>query len=327
MSQKKIQINPAFFSVKNNKTQRASGGGRPRKQKPRATLKPTKLKKQLLGRIKEHQKRRESDNKLRQENERNDEFESEFEKSLGYLQEITKNKNKSRKNKSSYIDKNKVDVSLELPPELNSNGIAPITSDSPILQLNQKQDVPYGCLKGGSKPTYRQWMQKTQRNHHGLNVITPPKVVPKISPEIKVNPVSEPLSIIPNPVPVTTSEVNISEREKNLNMLKEEHKRKKRPFKTKITKTLRYKLGKKNNKVGILIKDRNTRKRVQEEHTLLKKKSIMEIKNYLKERNLIKVGSEAPNDVVRHMYEQAVLCGDVENMSKDALVHNFLNDA
>ena len=88
-----------------------------------------------------------------------------------------------------------------------------------------------------------------------------------------------------------------------------------------------YKLGKKGNKVGVLIKDRNTRKRIQEEHTLLKKKSIMEIKNYLKERNLIKVGSEAPNDVVRHMYEQAVLCGDVENMSKDALVHNFLNDA
>ena len=293
MSQKKININPAFFSVKNNKTRRTSKIER--KKKPEGIMKPNKLKKQLLGRIKEYQKRKEMDNKPQDDQDDGHDFESEFEKSLGFLQEITRKK--TSKNKSSYIDRNKIDISLELPAELNN--LAPPQSASPITL---KKDTPYGCLKNGTKPTYRQWMNKTR----DPSVSIPENMVPLQAPR----PLQAPHSV----------------RMDNLEEIKLQHKKRNESYVTKRTKTMKYKLGKRGKKVGILIKDRNTRKRVHEEYTMLKRKSMIEIKNYLKKRNLLRAGSNAPNDVIRHMYEQSVLCGDLENMGNDTLVHNFLND-
>jgi hypothetical protein len=40
----------------------------------------------------------------------------------------------------------------------------------------------------------------------------------------------------------------------------------------------------------------------------------------------LKVGSEVPNDVLRQLYENAILAGDVTNKSKDTLIHNYFND-
>lgn len=95
-----------------------------------------------------------------------------------------------------------------------------------------------------------------------------------------------------------------------------------------ITKTYKYKLGKKNGAkhVGILVKNRETQKKIKNEVSLLKTKSIAEIKNYLREKNLIKVGSEAPNDVLRKLYEDSVLSGDITNSNNNNMVYNFLNE-
>ena len=37
------------------------------------------------------------------------------------------------------------------------------------------------------------------------------------------------------------------------------------------------------------------------------------------------MGSTAPNDVLRMMYESCILTGDVKNENGDILVHNYLN--
>ena len=58
----------------------------------------------------------------------------------------------------------------------------------------------------------------------------------------------------------------------------------------------------------------------------LKQKPMSEIKKYLYERNLLKIGSTAPNDVLRTMYEQAMLSGDITNTGNGVLLHNFLNE-
>ena len=50
------------------------------------------------------------------------------------------------------------------------------------------------------------------------------------------------------------------------------------------------------------------------------------MKVYLRKHGLIKAGSACPNDVVRELYTNAVMCGNVSNKNKDNLVHNFLND-
>jgi uncharacterized membrane-anchored protein len=90
----------------------------------------------------------------------------------------------------------------------------------------------------------------------------------------------------------------------------------------------KYTLGKtKNNRtVGILIKDRNTRKQVLTAQRELKKKSVNDIKTYLKDHNLIKVGSNAPNDVLRKMYEASMLAGEITNSNSDTLLYNLLKD-
>jgi hypothetical protein len=90
----------------------------------------------------------------------------------------------------------------------------------------------------------------------------------------------------------------------------------------------KYVLGrsKTSNKVGILIKDRQTRKRIMTEQKDMKKKSIPDIKQYLKEHGLLKSGSHAPNDVLRKMYEASILTGDVNNYNKDILMHNFFSE-
>ena len=49
------------------------------------------------------------------------------------------------------------------------------------------------------------------------------------------------------------------------------------------------------------------------------------MKNYLRRHNLLKAGSEAPNDVIRKLYENCLLSGEINNSNKDNLIHNFLH--
>ena len=98
-----------------------------------------------------------------------------------------------------------------------------------------------------------------------------------------------------------------------------------RRFQKTITK--KFKLGKQQgNIVGVLIKNNDTRKNIQKEHGLLKSKQLGEVKKYLVEKNLIKIGSTAPPGVIRNIYEASMLSGEVENIGKGIGLHNFLED-
>jgi hypothetical protein len=90
--------------------------------------------------------------------------------------------------------------------------------------------------------------------------------------------------------------------------------------------TKKFKLGKQGNTVGVLIKNNETRKNVQKEHGILKNKKLSDVKKYLVEHNLIKIGSTAPPAIIRKIYEDSVLTGEVENIGKGVSLHNFLED-
>ena len=115
-------------------------------------------------------------------------------------------------------------------------------------------------------------------------------------------------------------DVNIKE------ILKEKEKE---TTKTYLKKTLKRKftLGKsdKLRRVSVLIKDNQTRKNIINTQKNLKKTSITDVRKYLRQHGMIKVGTTCPSDILRKVFESAVLTGEITNTNKETLLHNFLS--
>ena len=83
---------------------------------------------------------------------------------------------------------------------------------------------------------------------------------------------------------------------------------------------------KKYPKVSVLVSNKTIRKNIYTNKTLLQQTSIEDIKKYLIKRGFIKVGSIAPNNVLRKMYESVMtICGDVYNHNSNNLLYNYFN--
>ncbi len=235
------------------------------------------------------------------------------------------------------------DISLEMPPELDVTPkveVQVLPTPGPAVPI--KSDPPYGVLKGGTKPTYRSYT-KTQRN--------PSSVTTSQTLQKPVSALSNP-NLNPNTKPIISATEHI--RNETKTRLKQPQEKKlvipsnstraptggtlgssastkpARRSKTvkRTTSTRHFKLGKdaKRRVISVFIKNNKTRRRVKLEIGQLKRVPIKDVKSYLRKHNLLKVGSSAPNDVLRQMYEQSVLSGDVHNLAKDTLIHNFMND-
>jgi hypothetical protein len=218
-------------------------------------------------------------------------------------------------------------------------------------------EVPYGILKGGNKPTYRTW-NKTQKHYTN---ITPTNITPTNITPTNITLKQDQLTTLKNtiaakhaaltkddwttsqfikkPINATTGHnatghnamghnatghnatMDHNASDPNTHILGHE---KHKTTKKQITK--RYTLGKSKIKrqIGVLIKNRETRKKVILAHRDLKHQPISEIKTYLNEHNLIKIGSKAPPDVIRKLYETSKLTGDIFNLNNDTLLHNLL---
>jgi hypothetical protein len=423
MSNKTISINPSLFTLGGKKTKKN------REKVPAAKIKPlispNVLKNKLLKRIKEHKQfetqNLDSKTPSEQINEKDKkEYNDEFNDSLSYLQTLSKQKkvNDEKANYEKKMQKQKEllerktiknhtslqqqpFVNIDLPEELQIN-IPVVDKTAPSIRINNaginndgtnnlRDNVPYGVLKGGAKPTYREW-NKTQRSNivtssnsaliidnNQLNkgdgererrlkylreklkvkqmeenkmktenaLMNQPLIKPNVVNDIgtdndngtnfnggtnvsstnvsstnviSTNVISTNVSgseiapIIINPLTNVSGATNNNNEE--IIAIKQIHKKT-------IKKT--YTLGKSKikNKVGILIKDRGTRKQILNAQKDLKKKSINEIKSYLREHNLIKVGSNAPNDIIRKLYESSMLAGEITNSNSETLLHNL----
>ena len=196
-------------------------------------------------------------------------------------------------------------VQMQMAPSVQMQ--IPEMQMTPSVQWQAQPPPSYSNLKtGGTRPTYRTWLRSTQKNR-------PPPAQPSINILEDIVPAA-PAVPLAQAAPLTEQ----AEQQPYKPSFKSKRKR--------ITKTLKYKLGKHaNGTVSVLIKNSQTRRKVQSEQALLKQKSILDIKNHLRGNNLLKVGSNAPNDVLRHLYEQSILAGQIENKAKETLLHNYFN--
>ena len=112
-SKKTISINPELFKVGKKPTKREGNktAKRGRKAKPSASLiKPNTLKKNLLQRIKDHQKResasaaeeraKKNAEEISEEMEKDKNFSRDFKETLLYLDQLSKNKKERKKQKN-----------------------------------------------------------------------------------------------------------------------------------------------------------------------------------------------------------------------------------
>lgn len=306
MSKKSISINPVFFKM--------SGKSEKRKKKKKSSfdktkLKPNQMKRKFIQKIKEHQKK-EKEKELLEKNVESENFKNDFQTTLDYLESMKQKKRKERikKQKRKTLKNTQIKQNIEQNIEQN---IKKQATNIDINPMNIKKDPPYGCLKNGSKPTWKQYNKTLKKNKSD------------ILNEFKEKP---PFFNLKN-----NENLDFNERKDKLEKLKlkfNPNNKPNIPTKYKIkTKRIRRKitLGKNIHKrlVGVLVKNKKTRKIIKKEVDILKKKSIQEVKKYLRNHNLIKIGSNAPDNVLRTIYENAYLSGNINNNNSDVLLHNW----
>tara|TARA_B110001469_G_C9647743_1_gene328483 strand:- start:1994 stop:2911 length:918 start_codon:yes stop_codon:yes gene_type:complete len=298
MSQNKktIQITPELFKI--------SREGKSKKTKSQTRKKPTAiknnpLKRELMNKIKEHAKK---NNKTLKNRENHDS--TTFESHMDYLLTLSK--------------KQKLKVNTELPNE-----------------LKKVQESPESAIGGRSKITIKPLIEVQ------LSSIKPKEKENAILSIVSPTPV--PHTEEPTPVPTAAHTINIK-KDPEYGILKRGKKPtyrqwyhnktvRNRPQISKPNELIQevksiYKLGrrKKTRKVSIFLKNKKTIRKMQEEVNIIKAAPINDVKDYLRKHNIIKSGSCAPHDVLRQLYQQTHLAGEINNNSNENVIHNYLAD-
>jgi len=380
-TKKTIKINPELFKMSSSKKTNDRAKTIKNKGGSNSIVRPNKIKKKLLERIKEHSRTKSNNEPVKDntttENTEN-KYVQEFYESMNYLSKLANETNstspykrhKQTRKKPKSLSNDYVHVDIELPDDLSEHHVIPVESKTTITLNPPTSSLvhpPYGCLKGGQKPTYRTW-NKSQKNYS--SVVEPIVTMPPIKHETthistneerltKLKETFKQKHIIQKPLPVETpyiSSIPIAIETEKIDTNENDYDNKPvikiheevqhkintnnirsheihaedipiilTPKRTKKTTTRKYRIGKDSKKgvVGILIKDRRTRKRILDAQRTIRRTHISDMKKYLHTHGLMRAGSLAPNDIIRKMYESSVMSGDIFNNDNEILAYNF----
>jgi hypothetical protein len=215
-------------------------------------------------------------------------------------------------------------------------------------------------MKGGSLPTYRNWKNHTQKNDpsrehsYGCTRASSSHIssnfgeqlsgggqeisnifrekVEELKRRSTINTIASTPKLIPQPNMIGSSKNHIDTKLAQINYGKklEQNKKENKKKIPKRQKTLRrtYCVGKSRiaPKISVLVSNKTIRKNIYTQSLLFKQTPIKEVKQYLIKHGFIRVGSIAPNYVLRRMYENArLVCGELKNHNPDNLLYNFLH--
>ena len=216
---------------------------------------------------------------------------------------------------------------------IDSSSTSLFPTSTTFSPIKLSDDTPYGCLKDGKKPTFRMY-NKTIKNNTRFsadNESNQDSTYSERQTKLKdlKNRHNKKASTISQNENAENENAENENGESDSNENRNSHSLRKTKIRRRLRKTItkKFKLGKQaGNVVGVWIKNNDTRKNIQKEQGLLKSKQLGEVKKYLVEKNLIKIGSTAPPGVIRNIYEASMLSGEVENIGKGVGLHNFLED-
>jgi len=322
---KEITIDPAMFTIHNNRTKKQL----PPKIKIKGLKKEKKipdksstLKRNLLRMIRGHQEKRIKDSQKTPPSSTTDESppKSDFEQSISFMSQIKKSQEQHPPPIDSLLLKRT--QTLKQRPQLPTSSSyvnamplysppPPIYASNTVQQLNKPS---YGCLKNGNLPTYRVWKNQTQRQHIHQKI---PKSI------IRTSPVQE------------NYETQLREKIKEMSEREQHHKLKQPPTQNKMIHKKQKRILRRTFKVGksksypvisVLVSNKTLRNETNLKQTELKETPISEVKQYLRKQGFIKVGTNTPNDVLREMFESAsMICGELKNYSPENLLYNYFN--
>ena len=241
---------------------------------------------------------------------------------------------KFENNNSEMIDS---DIYTDVVDDIEMSKTSLLPSSSTFSPIKLSDDAPYGCLKDGKKPTFRMYNKTIKNNirfadNEGSsdNLYSDRQTKLKELQNKHSKKTSTSTSLQGNKQTNSDNNENDTDNDDgDSGENKNNHSLRKTKVRRHLRKTItkKFKLGKQQgNIVGVLIKNNDTRKNIQKEHGLLKSKQLADVKKYLVEKNLIKIGSTAPPGVIRNIYESSMLAGEVENVGKGIGLHNFLED-
>jgi len=257
-------------------------------------------------------------------------FNNDFDESLKYMMALTDSvekpksnapKNQSLKQYSTNAQQNYENVFLDMPNELANiaNVIVPSIQE-PITRLSNPihMEPKWGCLKNGVLPTYRNWQNKTQRVPVSERLHTQ-------GPVLNVKNITG-----GNVEHNNVVDMNALTKQMILTSNKPDQKMIGGMYYPKQKRTIRrtYRVGKSKTKpnVTVLVSNRTIRNNITTKTHMFKQTPMEEVRRYLIKKGFIKVGSSAPNDVLRKMHETAnLVCGEIQNHNPDNLLYNFLH--
>jgi len=296
---KRISINTDLFTRSSNK-RRNKTMKTVKEKKEHLPIKVNSVKKALINKIKQKHQRSETGNAPEVKIGISEEdFENDFMKSMQFLDTMIKEKRTKRDQKKSRKIHRDIPIAAPMPytaaPMPYTAAPMPYTAPMPIT----------------SAP---------------MPIVAPMPI--HIEPEPKYGCLKN------GSKPCYRTYHNKTLKKYSIDMQKKQHTNRpaNRPTKTRVRKRLikkrHYNVGKtaKNRTISVLIKNNQTRRRIQQDLTSIKQKPISEIKKELYKKNLLKIGTVCPPDVIRTIYEQSMLAGNITNVGKGVSIHNFVND-
>ena len=343
-----VKYNEDLFKVP-SKTQKRKKPDKPIKLKTERKVSTKTIKRNILKEIRKNQENHY--NSLLNEsvispNSLSTDFENDFQKSVDFMKQIADKQKETRANQTiknhnamveqqnlvnqPVYDTDRIQVNLEEPIQLQP--FEPpmqleqpsFYESSPILEPIKILPRPeYGCLKNGSLPTFRSYHNRTMK---ALEPLGQDSVRPLGQDSIRP---LEPVRPLVAERIKSPAELLLIEKLKQREIEKKSQNQivKKKKYKKLLRRT--YRCGKDRYKpnVGVLLPNKTIRTNVTTKSYLIKQTPISEIRNTLVKQGFIKVGSSAPNDVLRKIYESIqMIDGDVKNHNPDNLLYNFFNE-